>query len=415
MIRKEIVIGLTKLFDFAVDEYGKPILIPSFELVKYKYDPKYTKKINSKLSNQECDDQNSHSIFHYSIPVISYVFISFMSFYGAFVFYKYKFNSFNIPFLTPLANETDPTALAQVQCLHIILTFTFMGGYIWSIQYLIRRISNFDLAPISFFQASAHILLGLFTAATLWKSGISSLLPSALPIALGFLIGFFPTLGIDALAAKFPGLRLKKVASESRKLLEEFPLDMIVGIDPFIKLRLSEFEIQDVQNLATMNPIQLFVETPYGLYEVIDWVAQAQLILAVGPRRTADLRQIGVRTVFDLEKCLKSECLRHRLKDILLSGASPLPDPNFLKRTAVDPENKFNSEIGVDWAFELDSVVGIIRDDLHVRRLRQIWDVINAQLDLRPKWPHQPPKYYEGALDPSNYEALPSPASQAAA
>jgi hypothetical protein len=33
-----------------------------------------------------------------------------------------------------------------------MLTYTFLGSYIWTVQYLIRRVSNFDLSPISFFQ-----------------------------------------------------------------------------------------------------------------------------------------------------------------------------------------------------------------------------------------------------------------------
>ncbi len=58
-----------------------------------------------------------------------------------------------------------------------VLTYSFLAAYIWTIQYLIRRISNFDLAPISFFQSVGHILLAQFTMAAIWQSVIFGEMP----------------------------------------------------------------------------------------------------------------------------------------------------------------------------------------------------------------------------------------------
>jgi hypothetical protein len=70
--RREIVRDLEKLFSFARLPNRAPLIIPSFELVKYKYDPE---------SNPNRDPRdNPHSVIYYLLPVSIYIVLTALGF-----------------------------------------------------------------------------------------------------------------------------------------------------------------------------------------------------------------------------------------------------------------------------------------------------------------------------------------------
>jgi len=396
--RGRLVDDLAQLFSFAKEQGGTPLIVPSFELIKYKYDA-----TRDPIRTQS-----------WIIPVTIYVIMSFLGFMTAFGSPALLgLKTLENAFMTAGAMLEPDARQSQVSQLIGLLTYAFVGGYLWTIQYLVRRVANFDLKPLSFLQCAMHLMFGSFVTAAAWHLGKGTLPDVVLSPPVAFIIGMFPNLMLDRLIARVSWLQARRVSEASRAICEEVPLDTVLGIDPYIKLRLSEFEIEDIQNLATMNPVQLFVETPYGLYESIDWVAQAQLILAVGAEKTAMLRRINVRTIFDLEKAVFNPTLRQRLLTILfpdltneqieksaadLTFVSTKSDPAQASVVRIDglPWSSGNvqpgsSEIALDHRDLLQALVATVRDDLHVMRLRQIWDVIQERLDKRPYVTPPPP------------------------
>ena len=158
--------------------------------------------------------------------------------------------------------------------------------------------------------------------------------------------------------------QLKQERSDFGREIESIPIEVLDGIDSKVRYRLSDFHIESVQNLASANPLMLFVETPYGFYETLDWVSQAQLCASVGPDAIFKLWKLGIRTIFDLERAALSpgfvnDDLLHAIERIILPDlASPTP---------------WNSAAIV-------ASVRIRLDGSDTRRLRQIVDRVNERL-----------------------------------
>ena len=276
-----------------------------------------------------------------------------------------------------------------------IVGAAFLGGYLFTLRTLLRAVMNFELSPITWLRAAVHLLSGSIVALLLYRTlggtpYLSDVLqitvtpdssPLRLWLAVAFVAGYVPDFGLSTLVRYLHITYLKNVDDALMKSVAIIPIEIVDGIDYDVRYRLEETNIVDIQNLATYSPILLFVETPYGLYEAFDWVLQAQLCLAVGPKTFLELKKYKVRTIFDLEEAVKGDGpngLTQMIGAILYADANP-EVRKFIASAATDPNAP-----GVPDVASVRRAVAVMGDNLHTRRLRQLWSVIYSQLAPAP-------------------------------
>jgi hypothetical protein len=192
------------------------------------------------------------------------------------------------------------------------LRYGFIGSYAFIMQSLVRRYFQADLKTHAYVSAMARVILvsALITAIhPLWTmQGVSQ----QTELAFAFLIGFFPELGLRALRQGLAGvMRALPIGTDER-----FPLRQLDGVTIWVQARFLEEGIEDMQNLATANLVDLMLHTRMPISRLVDWIDQAFLYLRVGngngrssktDQATTDesgdrklLRRYGIRTATDL-------------------------------------------------------------------------------------------------------------------
>ena len=133
-----------------------------------------------------------------------------------------------------------------------------------------------------------------------------------LMLASAFLIGIFPDSGITAIqqAVKNASGGLK-VAGPNLK--EPFPLTELDGVNIYHLSRLMDAGIENLENLAHGDLIELMLDTRIPLGTLVDWIDQAILLLHIkggDPEQAKTdlnvLRSHGLRTASDVEVARKA-------------------------------------------------------------------------------------------------------------
>ena len=186
----------------------------------------------------------------------------------------------------------------------LIFGAAFLGGYLWGVQYLLRRYTLNDLTPAVYYTLSVRMILAS-TLAVLVSQAFGALTSQetvglAWP-AVAFLIGTFPQRGIHWLNARLP-----VISADSDPTVQRMPLERIQGISLLDRMRLEEVGIDSCYDLATADFVPLILKTPYGARELIDWILQAKLAVHLGDA-VGDLRARGIRTVVDLQQIESDE------------------------------------------------------------------------------------------------------------
>jgi hypothetical protein len=180
---------------------------------------------------------------------------------------------------------------------HIILHaltaigFGFLGAYAYSISHLVRAYFTVDLTPNTFVAASVRMIVActltlVFSFAFTFVLGETDpgvvhhdeASVAILPV-LGFFFGYFPKkalLGIERLVGRLFGKLLRESESES------LALNRINGMNLEHASRLEREGIDNVENLALAEPIEIAIRTGFSYRQVETWIEEAWLRAHLG-------------------------------------------------------------------------------------------------------------------------------------
>ena len=123
---------------------------------------------------------------------------------------------------------------------------------------------------------------------------------------------------IPARGTRLMSQRMSSVLGNERPVTPIEPLSNLAGISHLHESRLLEMGIDDIQNLATANVLELLLTTRFSAEQIINWIDQAILYTRIGPEKFVKFRSHGINTYSDFKA---------RLDTLPLPGANS-SEPN---------------------------------------------------------------------------------------
>lgn len=193
----------------------------------------------------------------------------------------------------------------------LVIAMGFAGAYAWSVQNIFRRLVTVDLPPGAYYGAAVRMLFAIFVALMLHyllkfeseNDFVNYTSNNVIPVT-AFLAGMFPERALQAIQERVNFTSQK----ERQTRADQLPLSMIEGIEIFQRVRLGELGIDNAQNLAQANGVELLLRTPFNPRLIWDWIGQARLYLYFKEDMNK-LRSVGVRTIFEFRNLGQDEGL----------------------------------------------------------------------------------------------------------
>jgi hypothetical protein len=186
-----------------------------------------------------------------------------------------------------------------------MLRFGFVGAYLFTLQMLIRRYFQADLKASAYVSSVVRIVTALCIVLIVDLAAPATTIGARASVA--FIVGFFPMVGLQAIQ-KAAALALRTVVPSLRN---DYPLSDIDGLSVWYEARLLELGIEDMENLATANLVDVTLHSRVPVARLVDWVDQAHLYLHLEPKKGGHqssrdlLRRLGIRTATALEEAVR--------------------------------------------------------------------------------------------------------------
>jgi hypothetical protein len=210
---------------------------------------------------------------------------------------------------------SDSSLLALFAPHPVAINFGFLGAYFFTLNMVFRRYVRSDLTPKTYAYTSVRFLV---TIILVWAVsslprflGIEAGADSSGLLLLAFVIGIFPETG----TALIQDFNRKVFGPIIPSLQEEHPLTNLEGINLYDRARLLEEGIENIENLAHHNLVELVARTRIPTPRLVDLFDQAILYLHLGldanklKEIRQHLREYGIRTATDLQQVQRGKLL----------------------------------------------------------------------------------------------------------